>query len=63
MQVVGNGATCDSLGPEAKISKKKKKIKKFLILKFDSGSRLSQDSLHFPLLRTQKTIPYISKLS
>ena len=29
MQVVGNGATCDSLGPEAKISKKKKKIKKF----------------------------------
>ena len=29
MQVAGNGATCDSLEPEAKISKKKKKIKKF----------------------------------
>ena len=29
MQVVGNGASCDSLEPEAKISKKKKKIKKF----------------------------------
>ena len=30
MQVVGNRATCDSLGPEAKISKKKEKNQKIL---------------------------------
>lgn len=40
---------------------KKITFKKFLILKFDLGLRLSQDSLDFPLLKTQKIIPYISK--
>ena len=40
---------------------KKKEFKNFCILKFDLGLRLSQNSLHFSLLRTQKPISYILK--
>ena len=45
--VVGNGATCDRFESRTKISRKQN-------LNFVLGSNLSQDSLHFSLLRTLK---------